>query len=55
MAKLLHHMENKLHKDYLDYGHNLNRFKSKIKKPNGKLDYKDIKNLNTVYKKEYVK
>ena len=54
-ARMIHAIEERINKEYLEYDFNLKRFKSKIRKPDGKLSWQDIGKLNTVYKKEYVK
>ena len=49
-AKMIQGLEERLNKEYLAYNFNLTRFKSKIRKPDGKLSWADIGKLNTVYK-----
>lgn len=54
VARMLHHVENKLHHDVTDYTLRLKKFKSNIKSDEGKLGLGDLQKLNSVYKRNYV-
>ena len=54
VAKMLHAVEQKLYSDVTDYTMRLKKFKSHIKKDEGKLNMMDLSKLNSIYKKNYV-
>ena len=48
-------IKTKLYKDYIQFEKILRKFKSDIKKPNGKLTLEELAELNSIFKKEYYK
>ena len=54
-ANMIRAMENKLQETYIAQEFKLNKFKSKIRKPDGKLTIGDLHKLNSVYRGAYVK
>ena len=54
VARMLHAVEQKLYADVTDYTLRLKKFKSSIKKEDGKLTLLDLNKLNSVFKKNYV-
>jgi hypothetical protein len=46
-------LEDRLHSGFLKEDFKMERFKSKIKKPEGKLSMLDLKKLNSVYRGAY--
>ena len=53
IAKMVHGMEEKMKAEYIKEDFKMERFKSKIRKPDGKLTMKDLSKLNSVYKGAY--
>ena len=46
-------LEEKLHSEYLKEDFKMERFKSKVRKPEGKLNMMELKKLNSVYRGAY--
>lgn len=52
-AAMIGALEEKLNKEYVNYDLHLVKFKSKIRKPDGKLTVGDMKKLDSVKRKVY--
>ena len=53
IAKMIHNMEEVIKSEVIKEDFKMERFKSNIRKPEGKLTMKDLSKLNSVYKGAY--